>query len=138
MTQVSVTADFEVPASRLWQVVADFGNVSWIPGMTGVRVEGEGPGMTRFLPAGDNEVHERLESIDAAKRSLVYTIPKNIPFGAAKYRATMQVEDAGAGSRLVWSCTLEPDGMTEEEAQQTVTGLYDMMIGWIRDFLAQG
>ncbi len=138
MTEVTVSADFDVPSSRLWQLVADFGDVSWIPGMADVRVEGQGPGMTRFLPAGAVEIHERLESIDPDSRSIVYTIPENIPFAAANYRATMRVEDAGAGSRLIWSCTLDPQGASEGETQQTVRGLYEMMIGWIRDHLKQG
>jgi carbon monoxide dehydrogenase subunit G len=135
VTEVCVTAEFDVPSERLWQIVADFGNVSWIPGMTDVRVEGRGPGMTRFLPAGESEIHEHLESIDEQGRSLVYTIPKNLPFAADNYRATMKVEDSGSGCRLIWSCTLEPRGVSEDEVKETVRGMYDMMIGWIRDYL---
>lgn len=138
MVEVSVNADFDVPSDRLWRVVADFGNVAWIPGMGTVRVEGDGPGMTRYLPAGDKEIHERLESIDADSRTLRYTIPENIPFPVRDYQATMTVKDAGAGSRLVWSCVCEPDGISEEQAEQTVRGLYDMMIGWMRDYVKQG
>ena len=137
MTQVSVSADFDVSSDRLWQVVADFGNVAWIPGMGSVRVEGDGPGMTRYLPAGDKEIHERLESLDDEARTLVYTIPNNIPFPVTNYRATMTVEDDGAGSRLIWTCTCEPDGISERQAEDTVRGLYDMMIGWIRDYARQ-
>ena len=138
MTTVSITADFEVGAERLWQVVADFGNVSWIPGMTDVAVEGPGPGMTRFLPAGDGPIHERLEAIDDAARRLEYSIPENIPFAVTDYRATMQVSDSEAGSRLVWSCECTPDGISEDEARATIEGLYQMMAGWIRDHLAKG
>ena len=137
MTDVSVSAEFDVSSDRLWEVVADFGNVAWIPGMTGVRVDGEGPGMTRFLPTGDVEVHERLESVDPSAKTLVYSIPKNIPFAVTGYRATMRVEDAGGGCRLVWSCTCEPEGMSEDEARQTIQGLYEMMIGWLREYAKQ-
>ena len=133
--EVSVVADFDVPSAKLWDVVSDFGNVSWIPGMTDVRVDGSGPGMTRYLPAGVEEVHERLESIDEESRTLVYTIPENIPFPAADYRATMRVEDAGRGSRLTWSCSVQADGTSEAELRGTIEGLYGMMIGWIRDYL---
>ncbi len=137
MINVSVTADFDAPSDRLWQLVADFGDVSWMPGMDAVRVEGNGPGMTRFLPAGEQEIHEHLESIDQDRRSLVYTIPRNIPFAVTGYRATMQVEDAAPGSRLTWSCECSPDGISDEEARATLEGLYTMMIGWIRDHLAR-
>ena len=136
MVEAIVEADFDVPAARLWALVADFGNVDWMPGMDGARVEGDGPGMTRILPAGEKEIHERLESVDPSNRTLIYTIPKNIPFAVKDYRATMLVEEAGEGSHLRWSCVCEADGITEGEARQTVSGLYEMLIGWIRDHLA--
>ncbi len=136
MVEVSVSADFDVPEQRLWELVADFGNVDWIPGMAqNVRVEGSGPGMVRFIPMGEKEVHEKLESLDESQHQIEYTIPKNIPFPVSDYRATMKVDAAGAGSRLTWKCTCNPDGTSEAEAEQTVRGLYDMMIGWIRDHL---
>lgn len=135
MTSVVVTGEFDTPADRLWRLVADFGNVDWIPGMAGVRVEGAGPGMIRYLPAGEAAVHERLERIDEAARSIEYTIPVNNPLPVADYRATMQVEDVGSGCRLVWSCTFEAAAGQETEAQQMVRGLYEMMIGWMRDHL---
>ena len=137
MSRVVVSAEFDVAGERLWELIADFGNVDWIPGMGAVRVDGEGPGMTRYLPAGKVEIHERLESVDGERRTLVYTIPENIPFPVTGYRATMQVDDVGNGSRLTWSCTYEPVGVGESEAQQTVKGLYEMMIGWIREHLAR-
>ncbi len=137
MVEVVVDAEMDASAGALWGVVADFGNVAWIPGMDGVRVEGDGPGMVRFMPAGEVEIHERLESVDAAQRTLVYTIPKNVPFAVKDYRATMSVTESGSGSRLRWSCTCEPDGISEDEAKQTISGLYEMMVGWIRDYLAK-
>ncbi len=136
MADVVVTAEFDVPSKRLWSLVADFGNVSWIPGMGAVRVDGDGPGMTRYLPAGDVEIHERLESIDDERRTLVYTIPVNIPFPVKNYRATMRVDDRAGGCRLTWSCAFEPSGISDVQADQTVRGLYEMMIGWMRAHLA--
>lgn len=138
MAAVAVQGEFDVSADRLWELVADFGNVAWIPGMAGVRVDGEGPGMTRYLPAGESEIHERLESIDPVQRTLRYTIPVNIPLPVTDYRATMRVEGAASGAKLHWSCTFEPAGVSEAEAQQVVRGLYEMMIGWIREHLAVG
>jgi len=135
MAGVEVRAQFDVPSERLWSVISDFGNVAWIPGMEGVRVEGSGPGMTRFLPAGKVEIHERLESVDDAAKTLVYTIPENIPFPVTDYRATMRVDAAAGGCRLTWSCSYEPTGVSAKEAEHTVRSLYEMMIGWIREYL---
>ncbi|MCP4038070.1 MAG: hypothetical protein GY733_14115 [bacterium] len=43
----------------------------------------------------------------------------------AEYRPTMRVLDTGEGrSRLVWSSTWEPDGVSEEEAARSVAEMY--------------
>ncbi len=137
MAHVTVKGEINVPVERLWAVVADFGSVGWIPGGETARVEGNGPGMVRMFGGGSTEIRERLESRDDAMRTIVYTIPQGLPMPITGYRATMVVRPAGAGSELEWSCTFEPDGVTEAEAKAQVEGLYGMMIGWIRDFVTR-
>lgn len=138
MAHVIVKEEIEAPADRLWRLVADFGDVRWIPGGESARAEGDGPGMVRILGIGAAEIRERLESRDEESRTIVYTIPQGMPMPITKYRATMIVRPVGdRRSELQWSCTFEPDGVPEAEAHAQVEGLYRMMIGWIRDFLAQ-
>ena len=138
MAQVIVKEDIDAPADRLWRLVADFGNVRWSPGGEGARTEGNGPGMVRILGIGSSEIRERLESRDDAARTIVYTIPQGLPMPITDYRATMIVRSAGdRRSELEWSCTFKPDGVPEAEASAQLEGLYRMMIGWIRDFLAK-
>ena len=138
MSQVRVKEEIAVAADRLWRLVVDFGNVGWIPGGEGVRTEGKGPGMVRILGFGGAEVRERLDSVDEPRRTIVYTIPQGLPMPIKDYRATMTVRDVGPQkSELDWSCTFEPDGVTEEEAKAQVENLYHMMIGWIRDHLGK-
>jgi hypothetical protein len=46
------------------------------------------------------------------------------------YRATMKVVDLGGGrSRLEWSSTWEPDGVSEKRARAAVQGLYTGVLG---------
>jgi len=136
MAQARIREEIAVPADRLWRVVADFGNVGWIPGGEGARTEGKGPGMVRILGMGGNEIRERLESADDAGRTIVYTIPQGLPMPVKDYRSTMKVHDRGDGkSELEWSCTFEPDGVPEAEARAQLEGLYRMMAGWIRDYV---
>ena len=125
--------ELAVPVEKLWAVVRDFGSVGWIQGVSDVKVVGSGPGMTRIFGGA---IHEVLESVDDTRRVLTYTIPQGLPLPVKNYHSTMKVEPAGAGkSQLTWTCRADPDGVPEEQARQAVTGMYQVMIGWIRDYL---
>ena len=138
MAKIQVKQELPTPADELWKLVADFGNVPWIPGGENVRLEGRGPGMVRIFAGPNGEIRERLESVDAARRSLVYTIPQGVPFPVTGYRATMAVADAGKGkSTLTWTCECKAAGVSEAEAAKIIEDMYGMMIGWIRDHLAK-
>ncbi len=137
MAKVTVSSEFPVSEAKLWELVSDFGNVGWLPGAPSPKIEGSGPGMIRYL--GENgEIHERLESVDKATKTVVYSIPVGIPFPVTGYRATMKVSGAGSGgSRLDWSCEMEPNGVSEEEACKILDGMYNTMMGWIGDYLTR-
>ena len=49
MVEVSAQRDYEFGVGEVWAVFADFGNVSWVPGVERVDLEGEGVGMIRHL-----------------------------------------------------------------------------------------
>jgi hypothetical protein len=139
MARAVVKQEIAVPAETLWTLVADFGNVAWIPGGQGAEVEGRGPGMLRILQGPKGEIRERLESADPATRTLVYSITQGIPLPVKSYRSTIKVSAAGKGrSQLEWSCEAEPDGVTEQEAVKAIEGVYGLMIGWIRSHLGAG
>lgn len=132
MANARVTRTLDVPAAALWKVVAAFGDTSWMPAGTQVTVHGAGPGMERRIAAGEGKaIRERLESLDEAGRTLVYTIPENVPFPVTDYRATMRVREQGAASELDWSATFTPAGASEADARKAIEGIYGVMIGWI-------
>ena len=134
MASVSLTRELEQPVDEVWALVSDFGNISWMPAGTKCRLEGEGPGMIRHIDAGAMTLAETLESVDEATRTLVYTIPGEVPFPATDYRSTMVVREKGSGSELEWSCTYEPVG-DPEAAQAAMEGLYGTLMGWVADTL---
>lgn len=133
MGLATVKQALDVPADALWRLVSAFGDTSWMPAGTQVRLEGGGPGMIRHITAGPGKViQERLESVDAASRTLVYTIPVNAPFPVTSYRATMRVSARGAGSELEWSASFTPNaGAAEAEVAKAIEGMYGLMIGWL-------
>jgi hypothetical protein len=54
------------------------------------------------------------------------------------YHATMKVVDLGGGrSRLEWSSTWEPDGVSEEQARAAVEGMYTGVLGVMKANLEQ-
>jgi hypothetical protein len=132
MARAVVKQAVDVPAEKMWRLVAAFGDTSWMPTGTQVRIEGSGPGMTRNVSAGtDKVIQERLESVDAATRTLVYTIPQNVPFPATDYRATLRVIPSGAGCEVEWGATFTPAGAPEAEIARAIEGMYGLMIGWL-------
>lgn len=134
MASVKVTRELDHPVDVVWGLVSDFGDTSWMPEGTECRLEGEGPGMIRHIGAGGTTLPETLESVDPASRTLVYTIPGELPFPARDYRSTMVVREKGAGSELEWSCRFEPKG-DPDQAQAVMQGLYQTLIGWVADAL---
>ena len=132
MAVARVTRELDVPVGALWKLVANFGDTSWMPAGAVVTVHGSGPGMERRIAAGPGKViRERLEFADSASRTLVYTIPENVPFPVKDYRATMRVRAKGDGSELDWSVTFTPVGASEVDAKKAIEGMYGTMIGWI-------
>ena len=132
MARATVKQTLEAPADAVWRLIAAFGDTSWMPAGTRATVKGSGPGMTRAIAAGpDRTIVERLESVDASARTLVYTIPENVPFPVTDYRATLRVLAAPAGCELEWSASFTPAGAPEADCARAIEGMYGLMIGWI-------
>ena len=137
MPAAAVNRTVDVPPDRLWALLADFGDVSWMPAGTEVKLEGEGVGMTRVVGGA---IRESLAELDHATRTLVYTIAdEGCPFPASGYRSTVRVREAEGGAQIDWSAEAEPVGdTTPEQLKAIIEGLYGTMIGWIVDRVKAG
>ncbi len=138
MVEVTVEREYEFGAEEVWAVFADFGNVSWVPGVEKVDLEGEGVGMIRHLTVPVfPPLQERLEAIDHEERVLVYSIPSVEFIEVKNYTARAQVFDLGGGRcRVRMTCKAEATGL-EAEATTKTREFYGAMLGWIDDFLKQ-
>jgi hypothetical protein len=131
--------EFPVPAERLWKVVADFGALAdWWPAGTleKVEVEGEGVGMVRSIYTIVGIVlHEKLESIDDATRTLELSIVGDLPAGMEEYHATGSVREGEAGGCvLVWEGHYKvPSEAAEPGARGFIEGAYGAMFNGLRD-----
>lgn len=137
MIEMEIEREYEFGADDVWAVIADFGNVSWVPGVEKVELEGAGVGMIRHLTVPVfPPLHERLEALDHEEKLLEYSIPSVEYISVKNYRARAQVVDLGPGRcRVLWSCKAEAAGAPEDEARDKTRAFYEAMLGWIDDHL---
>ncbi len=140
MAEYRAERDFQLSAARLWAAIRNFGDASWLPGRPKFSSEGEGPGMVRTLNMSPiPTVREQLDAIDDESRTIFYRIIEGIPMPVKDYSASMQVVDAGEEcSRLIWSSTWEPDGVTQEEATKVVANMYGNVLSAMKAKLEKG
>lgn len=132
MAGATISKRVDVPADAVWKLIASFGDTSWMPAGTQATIVGSGVGMERRIAIGpDKWIHERLEALDPAARTLRYAIPVNVPFPVTSYRATMRVRPSGEGCELEWSASYDCAPAAEAEVAKAVQGMYGMMIDWI-------
>jgi len=93
-------------ANTVWQRIHDFADLqSWLPGVTGCTVEGEGVGAIRTVAtANGGEVVEELVGYDDDARQFSYRILKAPGVSAsADFVATLTVLGAaGGGCKVTW------------------------------------
>jgi len=139
MTEVKVSETIAAPASKVWELLGDFGGVTKWGGamLQSCSVEGVGVGAVRRigLPGGA-EIAERCEAYDAIGRSLTYSIVGKSPIPIKNYESTCSVVETGENEcRVDWNGHFEPDGVAEEQAQGMVRGIYVGGITAVRKLL---
>lgn len=139
MVEVTVERELNFGAEKVWAIIADFGNVSWVPGIEKVELEGEGVGMVRHLTVPVfPQLHERLDAIDHEKMILDYSVPAVAFIHLKDYKARAKVSELeGERCRLVWSCNAEADGVDDEQAISETEAFYASIMTWIGDALSK-
>ncbi len=137
MVEVSIEREFDAPAEKLWAMLADFGDISWIPAIEKVELEGEGVGMIRHVTApGLPTLAEKMEAIDHENMILDYSVPEVAYMQVKNYSARAQVFKLGENRlRVHWSCQCEADGIDEAQATANTEGFYEMIMEWVGDYL---
>lgn len=124
MAKIEVDREYTASADAVWERLADFGNMGWMPGVESCTVEGEGIGAVRAISMGPMTIKERLESLDAEGRSLTYSIVEG-PLPTQNYLATITVSEQGSGCRVDWTATFDlPEGVDESAIAPAVAGSY--------------
>ena len=137
MPQVTISKDVPASPQALWELLADFADVSWIPVAGQVEVHGEGIGMRRAIHGGGaTPVVETLTSIDHSRMQLGYSISDN-PLPVSRFEALVTVDGSDAGgATLTWHVDYDPSGSTDADAdaaREAIEAVYSMMAGWLAD-----
>ncbi len=132
MADVRIEDEIAGGVDAVWAKIADFGGIEeWAPRLEKCELEGEGVGSVRRISMGGMQIGERLEKLDEAGRSLTYSIVEG-PMPVENYLATITVSDIGSGrSHIVWTCSFDAPGMSEEQAQGLAGGMEGASKGMI-------
>ncbi|GEP08634.1 SRPBCC family protein [Methylobacterium gnaphalii] len=134
--KVSEQVEINAPADKVWAVVGNFQDGSWIPVVE--KTEGKGGNevkATRTLTLkGGATVEEELAKYDAAKKTFMYRINKvdvkTLPVN--DYSSTIEVEDEGGKTKVTWKGAFyrgymnndPPPELNDEASKKAVLGLY--------------
>jgi hypothetical protein len=118
---VRYSVDLSATPDQVWDVVGHFGG-KWHPLIAEIEVTGEGVGQVRTIDTTDgSQIVERLEAIDDSQRLYSYAMISGIP--ALDYVGTLEVEEAGAGSKVTWRVDYRPAGAPPAAVEAAVAGL---------------
>ncbi|MCG2635261.1 MAG: SRPBCC family protein [Gammaproteobacteria bacterium] len=133
--RVEDRVELAVSAAAVWDLIGDFGDLSWIPGIGDVKmsVQGEGVGALRSIELEGGLVVEKLESYqDGASYS--YSVASG-PLPITNYLAVLAVEPRGSGCQLSWSSDFDAKGVPVAEAQGFVAELYSSGLAAVKQQL---
>ncbi|WP_392675448.1 SRPBCC family protein [Streptomyces sp. LN785] len=137
MATTSASIEVPVSADRVWELIGGFDSLpDWLPYIT-VSTLSDG-GRVRTLTNEDGgTIVERLEAFSSRERSYSYSIAR-APFPVTGYLSTLTVhETPGAGvTRVEWSGTFTPDGVSEAEAVELFRGIYTDGLSALKQSLA--
>ncbi|MBG0850477.1 SRPBCC family protein [Streptomyces spinoverrucosus] len=124
----TTTASLDIPQSpdRVWQLIGGFGSLpDWLPYIPASELS-EG-GRVRTLTNEDGgTIVERLQAFDQETRSYSYAI-EQAPFPVTGYLSTLTVHAVPGrpdASRVEWSGSFTPVGVSDAEAEDLFHGIY--------------
>lgn len=141
MASVKVVERIDAPIKKVWKVVENFGDLSYVgDAVKSCSVEGSGLGSVRRIEmaGGGGIVLERLDAYDSDSCRFAYTIVNDgecpLPFQGYSSRFSLRPLGPEA-TELEWQGAFEPKGVSEEEASGVVNAIYSGGVAGIKGAL---
>ncbi len=144
--KVEITTTIDAPAAKVWAVVSNFQDLSWLAPVA--KVEGTGdstPNVAkRTITLKNNEIiKESLEKLEADKMLVFYRMdePNLKALPVANYSSRITVKDTGDGKSSVtwWGAFYRgyenndpPPELSDEAAVKAVTDLYTVGLAGLK------
>lgn len=124
MLKVERAITLKATPQAVWQVIGNFGDMSWHPAAQGTTVEQkDGASVRSIALRGGATIIERQTGGEAGK-SYSYTILDS-PLPVADYHSTIKVSSSGSGSTISWSGSFAAAGVPDDKAEEVIGGIYD-------------
>jgi len=127
---VSKNVTVNASPATTWKMIGNFNHLDvWHPVVVDSKLlqgNGQTAGAERLLTLGNGAtITEDLISLNNGAKSYTYKIVKS-PLPIANYVSTISVSPAADGKATVtWSSSFDANGATDEEAVNTISGIYD-------------
>ncbi|MFJ3307263.1 SRPBCC family protein [Streptomyces sp. NPDC086549] len=126
MATTTVSIDVPRSADYVWQLIGGFDSLpDWLPYIPKSEL-GEGGRVRHLTNEGGDVIVERLKAFDHDKRTYSYAIER-APFPVTDYFSTLTVhavEGAPDTSRVEWTGSFTPVGVSDFEAEALFHGIY--------------
>ncbi|AZC15762.1 MULTISPECIES: SRPBCC family protein [Pseudomonas] len=123
MAQAKASIELNIDAARVWQLIGGFDSLpDWLPFIPQSALS-EGGRVRSLKSAEGDTIIERLLDFNEAGRSYSYTILQG-PAPVRDYQSTLRVVENGKGSRVEWSGSFVPAGISDEQAIELFTTIY--------------
>lgn len=128
MAAILVEHTFTRNADTVWQRIRDFSDLSWLPGVTGCSVEGEGVGAVRTVSTADGgQVIEALTALDDQARTFAYRIVQAPGVREeTDYQASVAVTPSASGCTVTWQATFNGGNAPEDKVEKARQGAEQM------------
>lgn len=118
----------DAPAADVWAYLRDYNAMEvWHPAIVDSFMVGDGmtQGSRRVLIlSGDARIVEELTAFNDQKMAYSYEIIDS-PLPLANYKSTLSVETSRKNSKVVWQSTFDAKDISDQEAIDFVTGVYN-------------
>ncbi len=124
--QVIREATIDAAPANVWAEIGPFCSISaWHPAIAKCEeMKVDGATMRHLTTGNGGMFEERLLAHDDKAMSYSYSILKSL-LPVSDYRSTISVAGEGSKSHVVWKSSFEPKGVSAEEAEKIVGGIYE-------------